>query len=320
MWRDELHGPPRRKKTIGPVIVSATPENERRRVTRHILRGERTASARDVSHLGHVQRLIRQLLLGELVEYVRRARFPKNRSSVMRPTFVDADGTRCAIAHLMELGGAAELVRSIAEGSNFARVVELAGDPRVVAWLDAAGLTVGEAALIQPEYCMIPHSSCVCGQFGSNGRATGVLEGTIVRSGAQSAWVMRVDALYGDPQGHFSGEEVDVTGPNTAAVVALIPLYGGSASPPFFALALNAQGHPEACDYNSKEVPLTKRQTIDALQSSNCNAALAKVDSRWADHPACGGCGCDTQGSGTPSSVGILLAVVGAVAARRLAR
>src|SRR5262249_60445542 len=72
------------------------------------------------------------------------------------PICVDASGTRCAVAALLGAGGEGELVARIARERNFARVAELADEPRLRAWLAATGLTLAEAAAIQPEYCAFP--------------------------------------------------------------------------------------------------------------------------------------------------------------------
>lgn len=62
-----------------------------------------------------VQRLVRALLLQALAEYRAAGRFPKNRDFAQKtPYFIDANGTRCAMAHLMELGGEPDLVAAIA--------------------------------------------------------------------------------------------------------------------------------------------------------------------------------------------------------------
>lgn len=90
----------------------------------------------------------------------RRAEFPKNRRfpGRMLPHFIDEGGVRCAMAHLMDATGAAtrDFVQHVARSANYARIPELAGVPALVAWLDANGLTLAEAARIQPTYCGTP--------------------------------------------------------------------------------------------------------------------------------------------------------------------
>jgi hypothetical protein len=74
----------------------------------------------------------------------------------LTPVFIDEHGTRCAMAHLIEEGGGADLAHAIARGENLAFVPQLAADaryrPELVAWLDRNGLTAAEAARIQPAY------------------------------------------------------------------------------------------------------------------------------------------------------------------------
>ena len=56
--------------------------------------------------------------------------FPRN-PDFRKPTpyFVDADGTRCAVAHLIEASGELELVQAVATRRNNATVHALADEP-----------------------------------------------------------------------------------------------------------------------------------------------------------------------------------------------
>lgn len=56
------------------------------------------------------------------------------------------------MASLIERSGSPELVQRIASSRNLARVRELADDDAVVAWLDTHGMTLDEAARVQPSY------------------------------------------------------------------------------------------------------------------------------------------------------------------------
>jgi hypothetical protein len=124
------------------------------RVQAHLVGAERIARSRSVTTLSRSVRRVRGLLLAELRRYRRAGRFPKNVDFPNRrmPYFIDAEGTRCAIAHLMELTGQRALVLEIARTTNNALVEELAEDARLCAWLAAVGLTAAEAARIQPTY------------------------------------------------------------------------------------------------------------------------------------------------------------------------
>ncbi len=119
----------------------------------HLLGAERLLLARDPS-IGHSQRLARARCLYELRAYRQRGSFPHNHRRPHRqtPVFVDEHGTRCAMAWLIERSGDAKLVHHIASTRNLASIHELADEPELVAWLDRNGLTLEEAARIQPTY------------------------------------------------------------------------------------------------------------------------------------------------------------------------
>jgi hypothetical protein len=293
------------------------------RVARHIARAERLAATRDVSKLTHVQRLVRQLLLRLLAAYRAEGRFPINRDfAAMTPYFVDASGTRCAMAYLLEHGGEAELVAKIARERNHAYVRELADEPRLLAWLEAAGLTVEEAAAIQPSYCSVL-ADCFCGgDFAFPGYpvpATGVLEGVSLANG-----MVRIDVIYGDAGGIVVGDEVAVElGGLAPGTPLLIPVDSASEAP-FAAVRIEADG-VHCNSQGTGETPvLDPDDLIAAVQAADCSAALAGVDPVWAENScdgdlpgggAAGDGGCHAAGGG--GSVGILLAVVAALARRR---
>jgi hypothetical protein len=148
------------------------------------------------------------LLLDELSLYRHRGRFPLNHDVRGRavPKFIDSHGTRCAVAHLIEISGQHELVRQIAKTRNGARVRELARVPELRAWLDAAGLSVDEAARIQPEYCFVTQAeACFC----DHGPLSTLAIGTIV--GLESASIrVRVDRIEGELMGFRVGDEQSV--------------------------------------------------------------------------------------------------------------
>ena len=68
------------------------------------------------------------------------------------PFFRDRYGALCAMAYLIERSGRGDLVDRIAISRNNAFIAELATDPALRAWLDSVGLSVSEAARIQPTY------------------------------------------------------------------------------------------------------------------------------------------------------------------------
>src|SRR6266705_6614732 len=72
------------------------------------------------------------------------------------PYFIDRYGTRCAMAYLIEQSGEGDLVTRVAATHNNARIPELRTDPDLGAWLWRNGITLEEAARIQPAYGCCP--------------------------------------------------------------------------------------------------------------------------------------------------------------------
>jgi len=111
--------------------------------------------ARDVAALGASQRDNRRMLLATLRAYRDRGVFPHNYDfpGETVPYFVDrGTGTLCAVGHLLASSGRRDIVDRVARTDNNVRVAQLAGDTAFTAWLDANGLTLAEAAWIQPKY------------------------------------------------------------------------------------------------------------------------------------------------------------------------
>ena len=100
------------------------------------------------------QRAARAQLVGWLREYRDAGVFPKNDrfAGRMVPFFVDHRGVRCAMGELLHRSGRTDIVQAVAATRNNAYIADLADDPRLVAWLDSVGMTVAEAARVQPAY------------------------------------------------------------------------------------------------------------------------------------------------------------------------
>ncbi|HEX6039196.1 hypothetical protein [Longimicrobium sp.] len=91
--------------------------------------------------------------LRTLARYARAGAFPRHGGrGAPRPVFIDADGNRCAMAHLLERRGHGNAVHGIAAARNHAYVAELARDPQVAAAIHGLGISEAEAARIQPCY------------------------------------------------------------------------------------------------------------------------------------------------------------------------
>jgi hypothetical protein len=100
------------------------------------------------------QRLGRTTLIGWLREYREAGSFPRNDRFPERamPFFRDSRGVLCAMAYLIDRSGRGDLVDRVASTRNNAFIPELAGDTELRTWLDSVGLSVAEAARIQPFY------------------------------------------------------------------------------------------------------------------------------------------------------------------------
>jgi hypothetical protein len=96
----------------------------------------------------------RATLIGWLQEYRDAGKFPRNERfpELALPFFRDGQGTLCAMAYLIERSGRRDLVDRVALTRNNAFIAELANDPALRVWLDSVGLSLAEAARIQPTY------------------------------------------------------------------------------------------------------------------------------------------------------------------------
>ena len=269
------------------------PARERRRVQHHLLGAEQKVAAGQVRP-DSLQALNRALLLDELRRYRRRGRFPLNHDFRARPTplFIDAHGTRCAVAHLMDISGLGALVQHIAATDNAARVRELVRLAEVRAWLAAAGLSASEAARIQPAYrseCTITEAeACFCPANPPSNLALG----TIVSSGSESIEV-RVERIGGDWPGLMVGDQLSVMftagemgkgvlltqDPEAGGIPVLLGGVGRIAS------NLTIFGDQAWCQLNHDTVnrPVSVDTVFEALLSGTtiCVDTFASVDRAW---------------------------------------
>ncbi|MFT3707579.1 MAG: hypothetical protein QM817_07900 [Archangium sp.] len=261
-----------------------------------------------MSGLSAIQRLLRELLLRELATYRAAGRFPKNPGFAERtPTFVDAEGTRCAMAHLLELGGEHELVAKIARERNHARVKDLADETRLLTWLQAAGLTVEEAAVIQPSYSASP-SQCVCRKSFSMSRlpvpATAVIEATLTAPGTA-----RIDAVYGAAKVRV-GELLTVTSQEVGSRV-LIAFGTGDAKAEE---KLDSSSRWACKDQEGHAAPgITPAEFAQVAMASDC---LTAAEGLPAFNSRVSRMNCAAADDAT--SLGVLLAIAGVLLARRL--
>ena len=124
------------------------------RIRAHLLQAERELLVANVSSLSPRQLHNRARHIETLRRYREQGVFPHNHvvSDRRVPVFIDEHGTHCAVGHLIAQSGKTQLARRISAQRNLARVPELTDERELVAWLDDAGLSLAEAARIQPTY------------------------------------------------------------------------------------------------------------------------------------------------------------------------
>jgi len=186
-----------RSAQLGALIALAAcataGEKETERVRAHLERAEQHVRDRAPSDLTPAQQTRRTNALEHLRLYIEAERYPINDIvEYQSPIFVDASGTRCAVAELIEASGHGDLVARIANTRNLARVADLADEPQLVAWLSEHGLSLDEAARIQPSYSNTTKSTweptaSVLGNlaFGRSGDGAQAAGGLGVRLGAR---------------------------------------------------------------------------------------------------------------------------------------
>ena len=104
--------------------------------------------------------------------------FPRNtrHPHARQPYFIDDGDRACAVAHLMMSSGHEIAARDIASRQNNAYVHGIQSDA-VGPWLATHGITLEEAALIQPTYCQCTGDEVpVCGDNGVSYRNECVAE------------------------------------------------------------------------------------------------------------------------------------------------
>lgn len=132
----------------------SAPHAEAARIAAHLATAEQELLARDVSHLSPAQRAARARHIRVLGEYRLEGVFPHNHDVPRErvPVFVDRHGTHCAVGYLLARSGRSDIVEQVARTRNLARIPEMTDDPALAAWLDTAGISLSEAARIQPTY------------------------------------------------------------------------------------------------------------------------------------------------------------------------
>lgn len=241
--------------------------------------------ARDVSSLSASQRLMRERLLYELARYARAGRFPRNIDFPGRlvPYFVDAFGTRCAMAHLIESTGETHLVARVAHTANNALVREIEDDPELQAWLERAGLTATEAGRIQPSYCFVTKGEdCFCNSVID---PIGVLEATILTKAADGQATMSINAIHGNAGNLFVGQEVTVFSRREVGDAVLVQVTDDGQGGISLGNMHRVQEDGTVALSCNDAPALQKADAIQAMleENASCIETLRELDDTWAE-------------------------------------
>ena len=239
---------------------------------------------------GQAQR--RAALLDTLDGYVSGGLFPGHAAGEWTPVFVDDDGTRCAVAHLLEMTGEDDLMWQVAATQNRAEVIDLINDPDFAAWLEWHGLTHAEAAAIQPTYPPPPIWSCICGGDGWSDDLVQLYDAnwrTVVLVEPADEGEVRVIKDFNTYPAHRSWLD---------RVVNLEPVKDWRGQPPWL-VAVGSESFaaqlplktpcPDRAPYPGPPKSLTNAQMARAaLANQSCPDVLIAIDPRWSYGPDCG--------------------------------
>ncbi len=139
---------------LDPSAAAIARDAEADRIRAHLLAAEQYLDSRRVFWMTPEQLKNRAGAIAALREYRARGQFAHNTVHPWRrvPLFVDSEGNRCALAYLMVNSGWRDLVNELAAEHNSSYVKDLADHAGFRQWLLETGLTLEEAARIQPTH------------------------------------------------------------------------------------------------------------------------------------------------------------------------
>ena len=132
--------------------VFAESPSDKETIQQHLELVESGLRERDVSHLSPTLQKARIQNLNTLRVYWKKGVFPRNTHHEARtPYFIDDEGRTCAMAQLLIDSGYEEEAVRISQRENYSYVHDMKS-PELAQWLETSGLTLQEAAWIQPNY------------------------------------------------------------------------------------------------------------------------------------------------------------------------
>ena len=211
----------------GALLDTIAFSDEVLRIEAHLLAVHAVLANREVGSLTAKQRTRRRNALDLLQAYAIARRYPLNTNHPgRRPYFVDVEGTRCAVGHLMAELGAEATVATIAERTNYGYVLnELSDYTEVAAWGAQHGFTLEELAWIQPGY-----TGGVRWSIHPFGQGLGVEGGEVITGTHTHGQLLvagsftRFDGLDAPVLVRIAGHTVTPIANDFAAITQLLPL------------------------------------------------------------------------------------------------
>lgn len=125
---------------------------EQARIKKHLNYTLKKLQKVDAGKLPANEQATRQRTLDNLQHYIQLAEFPVNSRSLRRhPIFVDQYGNYCAVGYLLHAAGYDDIVDEIQQTNNLVQIDDIQ-NPRYIDAITSLGITMEEAAQIQPGY------------------------------------------------------------------------------------------------------------------------------------------------------------------------
>lgn len=155
-------------------------DSESTRITTHLEYVVSKLETTEVYNLSGEQLLNRKEIIGHLKKYIANQEFPKNydHKETRQPTFIDEDGSICAVGYLVAQTAGFEVAEALNEEFKYDYIYSM--DSSILeGWLIENGLSKKEAAMIQPAYGPVPDENYVVNDIEpAYAIASGLLAGT----------------------------------------------------------------------------------------------------------------------------------------------
>lgn len=316
--------------TVAPCTTNTqqtlqNPASEVRRIQHHLDGALEMLESADTSHLTKSQRTARARAIANLHEYRDAGQFPINNHFKERtPYFRDDFGTLCAMAYLIEKSGRTDIVDYVERTQNNARVYEMADEPALVEWLETNGMTLAEAARVQPEYNgpPAPNVGCFCKE-----NIVGVLDAVMSATDDDYEYEARVRDVHGETGSWQVNDMIMVQGGSlTIGQRALVPVYDSGNGPEYYGMFFAPLDENERVGCSPTmdtaswglqrgvcypDLKMHAETAVYAmLYADNCSRFLRDQDPRWTR--TCEGAGCGLSGQdGSHTHWPLILLVLG---------